>query len=42
MLAHDASILYAKNLFAFLELIVEDNQLKINTEDELVKACYIN
>ena len=42
MLAHDASILYAKNLFAFLELIVEDNQLKINTEDELVKACSIN
>lgn len=42
MLAHDASILYAKNLFAFLELIVEDNQLKINKEDELVKACYIN
>ena len=42
MLAHDASILYAKNLFAFLELIVEDNKLKINTEDELVKACSIN
>jgi len=42
MLAHDASILYAKNLFAFFELIVEDNQLKINKEDELVKACYIN
>ena len=42
MLAHDASILYAKNLFAFLELIVEDNQLKINKEDELVKACSIN
>lgn len=42
MMAHDASILYAKNLFSFLELIVQDNQLKINKEDELVKACSIN
>ena len=42
MLAHDASILYAKNLFAFLELIIEENQLKINKEDELVNACSIN
>ena len=29
MMAHDASILYAKNLFSFLELIVQDNQIKI-------------
>ena len=42
MMAHDASILYAKNLFSFLELIVQDNQIKINKEDELVKACSIN
>ena len=42
LLAHDASILYAKNLLAFLELIVEDNQLKIKKEDELVKACLIS
>ena len=42
MLAHDASILYAKNLFNFLELIVVDNQIKINKEDELVKACLQN
>ena len=42
MMAHDASILYAKNLFSFLELIVQDNQIKINKEDELVKACLIN
>jgi NAD(P) transhydrogenase subunit alpha len=42
MLAHDASILYAKNLFNFLELIIQDNQIKINKEDELVKACLQN
>ena len=42
MMAHDASILYAKNLFSFLELIVQDNQIIINKEDELVKACSIN
>ena len=42
MMAHDASILYAKNLFSFLELIVQDNQIKINKEDELVKGCSIN
>ena len=42
MMAHDASILYAKNLFSFLELIVQDNQIKINKEDELLKACSIN
>ena len=42
MMAHDASILYAKNLFSFLELIVQDNQIIINKEDELVKACLIN
>ena len=42
MMAHDASILYAKNLFAFLELIIQDNQIKINEDDELVKACLQN
>ena len=42
MMAHDASILYAKNLYAFLELIIQDKKLNINEEDELIKACLKN
>lgn len=42
MLAEDASVLFAKNVNAFLELIINaDNDLSINLEDDLVKGCLI-
>jgi NAD(P) transhydrogenase subunit alpha len=42
MLAEDASVLFAKNVNAFLELIINaDNHLSINLEDDLVKGCLI-
>ena len=42
MLAHDASILYAKNVFNFVELIINENkEININLEDELIEACLI-
>jgi NAD(P) transhydrogenase subunit alpha len=42
MLAHDASILYAKNVFNFIELIINENkEININLEDELIEACLI-
>jgi len=38
----DASQLYARNLVAFLALIIDkDKQLKIDTADEIVKACLL-
>ena len=42
-IAASASLLYAKNLFAFLETLIdkETKQLAINAEDELVKATML-
>ncbi len=41
-IAVDASQLYARNLLAFLALIVDkDGQLRIDTSDEIVKAALL-
>jgi NAD(P) transhydrogenase subunit alpha len=42
-IAASASLLYARNLFAFLETMVDKTtkQLSINREDELVKATML-
>ena len=37
-IAADASQLYARNLLSFLALLVKDKELKIDTEDEIIKA----
>ncbi|HEX3861372.1 MAG TPA: Re/Si-specific NAD(P)(+) transhydrogenase subunit alpha [Stellaceae bacterium] len=37
----DASQLYARNLLAFLALIVKEGQLRIDTSDEIVKAALL-
>jgi NAD(P) transhydrogenase subunit alpha len=39
--AVDASQLYARNLQAFLALLVKDGQLQIDTSDEIVKAALL-
>jgi H+-translocating NAD(P) transhydrogenase subunit alpha len=39
--AADASQLYARNLQAFLALLVKDGQLHIDTSDEIVKAALL-
>ncbi|HEV8679741.1 MAG TPA: Re/Si-specific NAD(P)(+) transhydrogenase subunit alpha [Stellaceae bacterium] len=39
--AVDASQLYARNLTAFLALLVKDGQLQIDTSDEIVKAALL-
>ena len=39
--ATDASQLYARNLTAFLALLVKDGQLHIDTSDEIVKAALL-
>jgi NAD(P) transhydrogenase subunit alpha len=40
-LAATASQLYAKNLFAFLETLIDGKALAVNPEDELVKATLL-
>jgi proton-translocating NAD(P)+ transhydrogenase subunit alpha len=41
-IAVDASALYAKNLFAFLGLLIDkEKQLKIDTADEIIKATLL-
>jgi alanine dehydrogenase len=40
-IAVDASALYAKNVFAFLGLIVKDQTLTIDTADEIVKSTLL-
>jgi len=40
-IAVDASALYAKNVFAFLGLIVKDQTLTIDTTDEIVKSTLL-
>jgi len=43
-ISESASILFAKNIFNFLEIIYGKNQnkLEINENDEIIKAVYIN
>ena len=40
-IAADASSLYAKNLVAFLDLILEDGAVAIDLEDEILKAAVV-
>jgi NAD(P) transhydrogenase subunit alpha len=40
-IAADASQLYARNLVAFLALLVKDGTLRIDTSDEIVKAALL-
>ena len=41
-IAADASQLYARNLLSFLALLVDkDNNLKIDTADEIIKATLL-
>jgi H+-translocating NAD(P) transhydrogenase subunit alpha len=40
-IAADASQLYARNLVAFLPLLVKDGALRIDTSDEIVKAALL-
>jgi H+-translocating NAD(P) transhydrogenase subunit alpha len=40
-LAATASSLYAKNLFAFLELMIKDKQLNVPWDDEILKASLL-
>jgi NAD(P) transhydrogenase subunit alpha len=40
-IAVDASQLYARNLLAFLALIVADGRLRIDPADEIVKATLL-
>ncbi|MGQ4273508.1 Re/Si-specific NAD(P)(+) transhydrogenase subunit alpha [Terrihabitans sp. B22-R8] len=40
-LAASASGLYAKNLLAFLDLVIKDGQLAVNWDDEIIKASLL-
>jgi NAD(P) transhydrogenase subunit alpha len=40
-IAVDASALYARNLLAFLGLLVKDKQLRIDHDDEIIKATLL-
>ncbi len=40
-IAADASALYARNLFAFVGLLVKDGGLAIDLEDEILKASVV-
>ncbi|MCW5589791.1 MAG: Re/Si-specific NAD(P)(+) transhydrogenase subunit alpha [Legionellales bacterium] len=40
-LAKDASHLYARNLFNFLQLICHDGKIIINREDEILNSCLL-
>lgn len=35
-LAHHASLLYSKNILAFLDLLISDSEMKLNFEDEII------
>ncbi len=37
-----ASSLYARNLFALLEILLDDGELNINCDDELIAGCLIS
>jgi NAD(P) transhydrogenase subunit alpha len=42
MVAADASALYARNVIDFLKLVIDaDGKLKIDLEDDIVKACLV-
>jgi NAD(P) transhydrogenase subunit alpha len=40
-IASDASSLYAKNLFAFVGLLLKDGALSVDLEDEILKASVV-
>jgi NAD(P) transhydrogenase subunit alpha len=41
MVAHDASLMYAKNMVSFLQLIAKDGKLAIDEEDEIVRGTMV-
>ena len=40
-MAYDASIVYSKNIFGLLEIIINENKLEINLEDEIIDAMLV-
>jgi len=40
-MAFDASIVYSKNIFGLLEIIIKDNVFDINLEDEIIDAMLV-
>jgi NAD(P) transhydrogenase subunit alpha len=38
---HHASQMYARNLTAFLQLLVKDGQLQLNTADEIIRETLL-
>jgi len=40
-IAADASALYARNLFAFIGLLIKDGALAVDLEDEILKASVV-
>ncbi|MBC78278.1 MAG: NAD(P)(+) transhydrogenase (Re/Si-specific) subunit alpha [Chloroflexi bacterium] len=40
-MAYDASIVYSKNIFGLLEIMVTENKLEINLEDEIIDAMLV-
>ena len=41
-LSQDASNLYAKNLFNFVQLMVKDKKIEIDWEDEILKKSCVS
>ena len=40
-MAYDASIVYSKNIFGLLEIIISEKSIKIDLEDEIVDAMLV-
>lgn len=40
-MAYDASIVYSKNIFGLLEIIIDEKQININFEDEIIDAMLV-
>jgi NAD(P) transhydrogenase subunit alpha len=38
---HNASQMYARNIFAFLQLLVKDGKLQLNLEDDIIKSTLL-
>jgi NAD(P) transhydrogenase subunit alpha len=38
---HDASVMYAKNVVAFLQLLVKDGKLVVDLDDEIIKGTMV-
>jgi NAD(P) transhydrogenase subunit alpha len=39
--AHETSLMYAKNMTAFLLLLVKDGEIRIDTEDEIIRGTLV-